>query len=104
MADTTDTNRLLQDLLIQASRGDMSALGLLLDYHRGYLRALALRELASDLYARLDASDLVQQTCLSAIRAFPQFQKHANGEFVAWLRSIHERNIRDAIREHALTA
>lgn len=90
----------MEKLLSQAFGGDKDALGRLLELHRGYLRALAQRELGGGLDARLSASDLVQQTCLSAYRNFPQFQGRQVGEFVVWLRRIHVRNVNDAIRQH----
>jgi RNA polymerase sigma-70 factor (ECF subfamily) len=100
MADSADTGGVMQKLLTQAFGGDKDALGRLLELHRGYLRALAQRELGGGLDARLSASDLVQQTCLSAYRNFPQFQGEQVGEFVVWLRRIHERNVHDAVRQH----
>jgi RNA polymerase sigma-70 factor, ECF subfamily len=90
----------LQALLGEAARGDKEALGRLLERHRGYLRALALRRIGSELDARLDASDLIQQTCLSGYRNFAAFQGRSLREFVVWLQRIHDRNMNDAIREH----
>jgi RNA polymerase sigma-70 factor (ECF subfamily) len=104
MPESADASAVLRQLLTQASGGDKDALGRLLELHRGYLRALAQRELGGALDARLDASDLVQQTCLSACRDFSQFQGGEIAEFVAWLRRIHERNLHDAIREHVQAA
>lgn len=49
---------------------------------------------------RADASDLVQQTLLSAIRNFNKFEGEHSAQFVAWLQVIHERNVVDTIRAH----
>jgi RNA polymerase sigma-70 factor, ECF subfamily len=100
MPEPADTAGLMQQLLCQALGGDKDALGRLLEYLRGYLRARAQRELGGALGARLDASDLCQQTCLSAYTTFPQFHGQQIGEFVVWLRRIHERNVNDAVRQH----
>lgn len=100
MPEPVDTGGVMQKLLSLAFGGDKDALGRLLELHRGYLRALAQRKLGGRLDARLDASDLVQQTCLSAYRNFPDFEGQKVGEFVVWLRRIHERNVKDAIRQH----
>ena len=97
MSDSTSE---MLNLLQCACRGDQEALGKLLEWHRGYLRALAQRELRGQLRARLDASDLVQQTCMSAVRKFSSFEGRGIHEFVAWIRRIHEHNLHDAIREH----
>src|SRR5580658_1500964 len=100
MPESADTGVVMQKLLSQAFGGDKDALGRLLELHRGYLRALAQRQLGGGLDARLSPSDVVQQTCLSALRTFPQFQGRQVGEFVVWLQRIHERNVNDAIRQH----
>ncbi len=104
MAESVDDTDILRALLARASQGDKEALGELLQLHRGYLRVLAQRELGTRLEVRMDASDLVQQTCLSAYRSFSDFQGTDIAAFVAWLRRIHERNLRDTIREHVLAA
>jgi RNA polymerase sigma-70 factor (ECF subfamily) len=93
---------LLLDLLTRARAGDSAAVGLLLEQYRPYLRILAQRHLDGPLGVRLDASDLVQQTCLSAVRAIASFDGASEAAFVAWLRTIHENNIRAAVRDHLL--
>lgn len=104
MADSTDTGTLMNQLLTQALGGDRGALGQLLIVYRGYLRVLAQREIGGRLDARLDASDLIQQTCLSAVKNFTKFKGQGLPEFNVWLRQIHQRNIQDAVREHVLAA
>jgi RNA polymerase sigma-70 factor, ECF subfamily len=94
----------LADLLARARAGDGEAAGVLLEKYRPYLRILAERQLDQNLAARLDASDLVQQTCLSVLGRLPQFDGQDEAQFIAWLRTVHENNIRDAIREHLQTA
>ena len=95
---------LVADLLSRARAGDAEAAGLLLEKYRPYLRLIAQRLLDQNLAARLDASDLVQQTCLSVLGRLPQFDGRDEAQFIAWLRTIHEHNIADAIREHLKTA
>jgi RNA polymerase sigma-70 factor, ECF subfamily len=89
-----------EHLLSRAREGDRDALGELLDRHRPYLRMLALRGLDGQLAARVSASDLVQQTMLSAVRQFDRFAGTSPGEFVNWLRAIHEGNLVDTLRAH----
>ena len=48
---------------------------------------------------RLDASDLVQQTCLSVHKQIAEFNGEDPAQFAAWLRQIHERNVRNAVRD-----
>ncbi len=70
-----------RSLLQQARDGDTHALGVSLQKHREYLRNLAQRSLDTALGGRLDASDIVQQTCLSAIRYFPKFDGEEPAQF-----------------------
>jgi RNA polymerase sigma-70 factor (ECF subfamily) len=104
MAESADTGTLMNQLLTQALGGNREALGQLLIIYRGYLRVLAQREIGGKLNARLDASDLIQQTCLSAVRNFQHFKGQGIPEFNVWLRQIHQRNLQDAVREHVLAA
>lgn len=90
----------IEQLVRRARAGDSAALGELLDAHRPYLRLLAERLLDHRLAARLDASDLIQQTCLSVHMRIEEFIGQEGPEFIAWLRQIHERNIQNAIRDH----
>src|SRR5260221_5453684 len=74
------------ELLAQAKQGDQLALGQLLELHRAYLKVLAERQLDRRLEARIDASDLIQQTCLSVFASFTQFAGQSEGEFAAWIQ------------------
>lgn len=89
-----------QQLLRSARAGDEAARGRLLERFRGYLRVLALRQMDVRVQRRVDASDLVQQTFLSAHRNFAQFSGSTENSLVAWLRKIHARNVQDLVREH----
>ena len=97
------TPSVVLDLLLRARTGDADAAGELLGKYRAYLKVLAARHLDSPLAARIDASDLVQQTCLSVVRKLPQFEGSDEAAFVAWLKTIHEHNIQTAIRDHLRT-
>ena len=52
------------------------------------------------LAGRIDASDVVQQTCLSAIKRFTEFEGDCGDDLAGWLYRIHERNLIDAARHH----
>lgn len=88
------------ELLAQAKQGDQCALGQLLEEHRAYLKVLAERQLDRRLEARIDASDLIQQTCLSVFASFAQFAGQSEGEFAAWIQTVHEHTIQNAVRDH----
>lgn len=87
-----------RELIERARAGDRAALGELLEKYRGFLRGLADRLMDDRAAGRLDASDIVQQTCLSVHKHIAEFQGDGDAQFAAWLRQIHERNIRNAAR------
>lgn len=89
-----------RDLILHSKCGDDAALGELLDKHRDWLKNVAAKELNGRVLSRIDASDIVQQTLLSACRRIEQFEGSTSGEFAAWLGRIHEHNIQDALRRH----
>lgn len=95
------SNQVLDNLLAQATQGDRDALGLLLEEVRPRLKKFAQDRLPGPLKRRVDASDLVQKACLSAIRRFEHFEGDRIADFMNWLLTIHERNIKDTIRDHA---
>jgi RNA polymerase sigma-70 factor (ECF subfamily) len=71
-----------------------------LDHYRGYLSALARLQVAARpwLSAKLDASDLVQQTLLQAHAGREQFRGQTPEEMVAWLRRILTRTLANNLR------
>ncbi len=87
-------------LLDDARNGDQEALGELLDGFRPQLTRLTEPELDPGLRVRIDASDIVQQTCLSAIRRFADFNGTEIDQFAAWLQRVHHNNILDAVRNN----
>jgi RNA polymerase sigma-70 factor, ECF subfamily len=89
----------LDQWLARACTGDADAVGALLDQQRGELRKLAEEQLPALVQQRIDASDVVQQTCLSVVRDIREFDGRDPAQFVAWVRKIHERNIQNAIRD-----
>lgn len=79
------------------------ALASLLDAHRNHLRRLADQSLPERLKARVDASDIVQQTCLSVFRQIQHFEGGDSAQFLAWMARIQERNLQNVIRDQLHT-
>jgi len=73
-----------------------------LDHFRPELCELARKRIEGKLRARVDESDIAQQSCLSALREFDGFEGTKLAGFIAWLHRIHQQNVRDAIRDHAV--
>lgn len=83
----------VEDSIVRAKGGSLSALRQLLETYRDYLLKIAGDELASQLVPKFAPSDLVQETCLKAARDFPAFQGGSEPELRAWLRQILVHNL-----------
>lgn len=71
---------------------------------RAYLGFLARFQLGPRLQAKLDASDLVQQTLLKAHENLEQFRGSTPAELMAWLRQILANELAGAIRQFSTEA
>jgi RNA polymerase sigma-70 factor (ECF subfamily) len=65
---------------------------------RDYLMALARAQVSVDLRARIDPSDLVQETLCEAVRDLPRHRGRTRAEMMAWLRSLLRFNLIDRLR------
>jgi RNA polymerase sigma-70 factor (ECF subfamily) len=69
------------------------------EQYRSYLRLVARLQLPPQVAAKLDASDIVQETMLNAHRARDDFRGQTRQELVAWLRQILKRTILHVARD-----
>jgi len=74
--------------------------GFLPERYRSYLRFLAASGLDVRLRAKVDASDIAQQTLLQAHRGFGEFRGTTEAEILAWLRKILSRNLAQVARDY----
>ena len=81
-------------LLNQARHGNTDALGRLIEKYRPYLLKIAFEEGDTNLQSKAGDSDLVQNTCVQAVRFFREFKGKTASEMRAWLRQIllHQLN------------
>lgn len=70
-----------------------------LERYRPYLRLLARLQMHRRLQAKVDASDVVQQTMLHAHQARAGFRGTTDAERAAWLRQILARNLAHLVRD-----
>lgn len=66
--------------------------------YRPLLRRLVEHHVPMHLSAKLDGSDLVQQTCLDAVRGASGVKARTRKQFLAWLQQLLRNNIRMANR------
>jgi RNA polymerase sigma-70 factor, ECF subfamily len=70
-----------------------------LEKYRAYLHLLATLQIDRRLRAKVEASDIVQQTLVQAIGGWDQFRGQTDAETAAWLRQILARQLADAFRD-----
>jgi len=92
------------DLIRRAQQGDGECRDQLFGLCRGYLGFVARAHVESWLKAKVDASDVVQQTMLEAHRDFDRFQGRSEKEWLGWLRKILTHNVADFVRHYRGTA
>ena len=88
------------ELLQRARNGDAAARDELFAKCRNFVGFVARTQVESWLQAKVDASDLVQQTMLEAHRGFDNFRGQTEQEWLAWLRQILAHNAADFVRRY----
>ncbi|MHC4341884.1 MAG: sigma-70 family RNA polymerase sigma factor [Planctomycetota bacterium] len=100
----SDSGRDVGALIREAGDGSRPAVEQLLSFYRNYLGVLARGGLDGALRAKLDTSDLVQETLLAAFEDFGHFRGTSEAELVAWLRGILAHRLAMAVRHYRGTA
>jgi len=92
----TDTEQLLQ----RAGDGNRAACGELLERHRPRLQRMIELRIDRRLAARVDASDVVQDTLADAFRELPEFLRDRPLPFYTWLRQLAWDRLIELHRRH----
>lgn len=99
----TDNGSPLLELLQRARAGDDAAREKLFVLCRDYVGVVARAQVGSWLQAKVDASDLIQQTLLDMHRGMAEFRGETEAEWLAWLRKILNHNATDYVRQYGGT-
>jgi len=86
--------------LERARAGDPSAIGALLEGHRERLERLVALRLDRRLRGRMDASDVLQEVFLEAMRRLPHYLQRPSMPFYVWLRFIACQRLQELCRTH----
>jgi RNA polymerase sigma-70 factor (ECF subfamily) len=87
-----------QELIREAIAGDRNALGQLLLQQYERLAACLEPQLPDDLRPVFSVEDILQQAFAQAFRDICQFTDRGEGSFFAWLKTVAEHRLRDAIK------
>lgn len=93
----------IPELVERARGGDAAARERLFARCRSYVGVAARAQVESWLRAKVDASDIVQQTLLDVHRGLEQFRGETEAEWLAWLRRILNHNATDFVRQYRMT-
>ena len=100
MAEPRDQHS--ESLLQQAAAGDQAAAQRLLQLHRDRLRAMIALRLDRRLSARVDPSDVLQETLAEAHQKLPEYLRTQPVPFYPWLRRMAWEKIVHLHRQHLL--
>ena len=97
--DSDDTTALLD----RVAAGDVVALGHLLNLHRPYLKRVIDMRMDPALRARVDASDVVQETQVEIAKDIEKFIQQRPTSFRIWIRRKGLDHLADQRRRHIRT-
>jgi RNA polymerase sigma-70 factor, ECF subfamily len=84
----------------RAANGDETARQRLLSFYRPSLRRMVAGRLDKRLAARVDPSDVVQETMIDADRKLAKFLRQPTVPLLVWLRKIAAERVIDIHRRH----
>ena len=91
------------DLVAQAARGEARAVQDLMDRHRDRLRRMIEVRLDPRVAPRVDPSDIVQETLLTAHQRLNDYLATQSVSFYVWLRQLATSRLIDLHRHHVRT-
>jgi RNA polymerase sigma-70 factor (ECF subfamily) len=92
--------QLLQRLIQRVGLGDLEAFAQLFEHYRAYIRRQVAARMGPDLRRKVDASDVLQETYLTASRHIGDFQGRTPEAFFQWLLVVANRRLTDTYRRY----
>ena len=87
-------------LVARAAAGDRAAVAKLLEQYRGRLRRMVALRLDPRLQGRVDASDVIQEGYIDAVRRLDEFVRDPAVPFYIWLRFLVGQRLQEQHRRH----
>lgn len=87
-------------LLKLAASGDSDAMGRLLESHRQRLERSVRVRLDHRVQSRLNASDVIQETCIEAGERLREYLENPGVPFFVWLRYLAHQRLQQLHRHH----
>lgn len=97
---TENEGSLIFTLLNRAREGDDHVRDELFEKCRAYVGFMARSQMETWMNAKIDASDLIQQTMMDAHQGFDQFRGKSEAEWIGWLKKILQHNTVDFCRKY----
>jgi RNA polymerase sigma-70 factor (ECF subfamily) len=100
MTDMSPPPGQVPELVARAAAGDRTAIVELLERYRGRLRRMVAMRLDPRLRGRVDASDIVQEGYLDAMKRLEEFIHDPAVPFYIWLRFLVGQQVQEHHRRH----
>src|SRR5262249_1015540 len=81
------------DLVLRAQEGDREALNRLIERYYERVRRIGRLRLGSHLREMVDSGDILQETFITAVRLFDDFEMREEASLINWLARLAERQI-----------
>jgi RNA polymerase sigma-70 factor (ECF subfamily) len=91
------------NLVARAAAGDQTAVVELLERYRARLRRMVALRLDPRLKGRVDASDVIQEGYVDAMRRLDEFIRDPSVPFYIWLRFLVGQRVQEQHRRHLAT-
>jgi RNA polymerase sigma-70 factor (ECF subfamily) len=90
----------VSDLVARAAAGDKDAVAEMLERYRARLRRMVALRLDPRLQGRVDASDVIQEGYIEALRRIDEFIADPSVPFYIWLRFLVGQRVQEQHRRH----